>query len=371
MDPLRELTITPELLQLIAELDEFKGRWQATAALAPERLSALRRIATIESVGSSTRIEGVKLSDQEVEALLSRVDQRSFRSRDEQEVAGYAAVMELVYESWPEITLTENHLKQLHQVLLEHASRDAHHRGRYKTLPNHLEAFNAAGESLGIVFETASPFDTPGRMSALVQWTHEMLVTKQHHPLLVIATFIVRFLAIHPFQDGNGRLSRVTTMLLLLRAGYTYVPFSSMERIIEENKDHYYLALRRAQMTLDRDEANLDEWIMFFLRCLKRQKNTLARKVELEKQMIGLSPLQAALLALAREHGRLTIRGALAATGANRNTLKSHLRQLVESQHLARRGRGRASWYEPAKPSAITARVSPSPPASDSDPTPP
>ncbi len=349
MDPLQELTITPEVLQLIAELDEFKGRWLATTELAPERLSALRRVATIESVGSSTRIEGVKLTDREVEELLSRVDRRSFRSRDEQEVAGYAAVMELVYESWREIPLTENHLKQLHQELLRHSPRDASHRGRYKNLPNHLEAFDAAGNSLGVVFETASPFETPSLMGSLLAWTAEMLAPGKSHILLVIAVFVVRFLAIHPFQDGNGRLSRVATMLLLLRAGYTYVPFSSLERVIEENKDSYYLSLRRAQATLDDGEAYLGEWINFFLRCLKRQKDALVRKVELEQRMTALPALQEQLLVLAREHGRMTIRSAVAATGANRNTTKTHLRQLVEARQLIRRGRGRGTWYEPAK----------------------
>ncbi len=348
MEPLRELIITPEMLQLIAELDEFKGRWQAAVELAPERLSALRRVATVESVGSSTRIEGVKLSDDEVEELLSRVERRSFRSRDEQEVAGYAAVMELVYESWREIALTENHLKQLHQDLLRYSERDEHHRGKYKTLPNHLEAFDAEGQSLGVVFETASPFEAPALMGSLVRWTAEALAAGTYHPLLVIAVFVVRLLAVHPFQDGNGRLSRVVTTLLLLRAGYTYVPFSSLERVIEENKDRYYLTLRRAQATLDRGEGDLGEWVAFFLRCLKRQKDALAGKVELERRMAALPPLQQQLLALARDHRRLTVRGAVAATGANRNTLKSHLRQLVAAGRLTRRGHGRGSWYEPA-----------------------
>ncbi len=348
MEPLGKLKITPGILRRIAELDEFKGRWQAAAELAPERLFALRRVATIESVGSSTRIEGVKLSDRQVEELLARVDRRSFRSRDEQEVAGYAAVMELVFDSWREISLTENHLRQLHRELLRYSSRDQHHRGRYKTLPNHLEAFDADGRSLGVVFETASPFDTPRRMESLVRWTASALEAGEDHPLLVIAVFVVRLLAIHPFQDGNGRLSRVATMLLLLRAGYAYVPFSSLERIVEENKDHYYRALRRAQATLDRGEENLGEWIAFFLRCLVRQKDVLARKVDLERRMAPLPPLQERLLELAREHGRLTIRGAVAALGANRNTVKSHLRQLVEARRLTQHGRGRGTWYEPA-----------------------
>lgn len=345
MDLLSQLTITPEILRLIAELDELKGRWQAAAELAPENLSALRRVATVESVGSSTRIEGVKLSDDEVEELLSRIELRSFRSRDEQEVAGYAGVMELIFESWQEISLTENHIRQLHQKLLEHSPRDERHRGSYKTQPNHLEAFDADGRSLGVVFETASPFDTPRRMESLVQWTAQALPSREHHPLLVIAVFIVRFLAIHPFQDGNGRLSRILTTLLLLRAGYGYVPYSSLERVIEESKDGYYLALRRAQATLDHDDENLGEWVRFFLRCLKRQQEVLEAKVELELRMAALPPLQEELLEIARRHGRLTIAAAVAATGANRNTIKDHLRQLVAGHRLSQHGKGRGTWY--------------------------
>jgi len=119
------LQITPEILNLIAEIDEFKGAWQALRTLAPERLSALRRVATVESIGSSTRIEGSKLSDREVERLLSNLEIKSFRTRDEQEVAGYAETMELVFQSWEEITLTENHVKQLHRDLLQYSEKDA------------------------------------------------------------------------------------------------------------------------------------------------------------------------------------------------------------------------------------------------------
>lgn len=346
MDLLRDLTITPEILRLIAEIDEFKGRWSALDGLAVERLLRLRRVATIESIGSSTRIEGARLTDSEVEVLLSRLEIHSFRNQDEEEVAGYAAVMDLVFESWREISLTENHLKQLHKELLRYSRQDAHHRGEYKTLPNHVEAFDADGKSLGVVFETSSPFETPGRMEALVGWTAKALAEGEHHALLVIAVFVVRFLAIHPFQDGNGRLSRVFTMLLLLRAGYAYVPYSSLERVIEENKDTYYKALRRSQSTLDRGEENLGDWIGFFLRCLARQKDVLKRKLEVEGRIASLPALAETLVEIARRHGRLTIRGAVEATGANRNTVKDHLRKLVESNRLAQRGKGRGTWYE-------------------------
>jgi len=348
MDPLSNLAISPVILRLIASLDEFKGRWQAIGRLAPDRLSALRRVATIESVGSSTRIEGARLTDAEVDRLLSRIDIRSFRSRDEQEVAGYAEAMELVFESWRELPLTENHLKQLHGLLLKHSTKDQRHRGHYKKLPNHVEAFGPDGKGLGVVFETASPFDTPRKMEELVTWTHDALQAGEHHPLLVIGTFTVRFLAIHPFQDGNGRLSRVVTTLLLLRAGYEYAPFSSLERVVEENKDDYYRTLRRAQSTLDRGEKRLGEWLVFFLRCLGEQAKVLERKVERERLMAALSALDEALLRLAREHGRLTVASAVKLTEANRNTVKLHLRQLTEAGRLRLRGAGRGAWYEVA-----------------------
>src|ERR1700745_1632610 len=139
---IRNITITPEILKLIAEVDEFKGRWKVMESLAPEKLTTLRRIATIESIGSSTRIEGSKLSDREVERLLSHLEIKSFATRDEQEVAGYAETMELVFRSWAEITLTENHIKQLHRDLLRYSEKDAHHRGQYKTQPNNVAAFD-------------------------------------------------------------------------------------------------------------------------------------------------------------------------------------------------------------------------------------
>jgi len=348
MDPLTRVSITPELLRTIAGIDEFKGRWEALGNLAPERLSALRRIATIESVGSSTRIEGVKLRDDEIERLLSGLDVNSFRTRDEQEVAGYAELMELIFESNADISLTENTIRQLHGILLKHSSKDERHRGSYKTLPNNVEAFDADGRSVGIIFRTATPFDTPGLMEALLTWTNDAFSERRYHPLLVVAVFVVRFLAIHPFQDGNGRLSRALTTLLLLRTGYRYVLYSSLERIVEDSKDEYYLALRRAQATLDKDESQLIDWLTFFVRALHRQKEVLERKIEQERLMAPLAPLSEKLLSIVLEYGRITVREAAVLTQASRNTIKDHLGKLVAAGRLVRRGRGRGTWYEKA-----------------------
>jgi Fic family protein len=348
MDGIRThtLIITQEILKLIAEIDEFKGAWAAIGRISPERLSALRRVATIESIGSSTRIEGAKLSDQEVEQLLSGIEIKAFSNRDEEEVAGYAAVMEMIFESNSEITLTENHIKQLHRELLRYSSKDERHRGEYKTHNNHVEAIGPDGESIGIVFETASPFDTPRLMTELVRWTNDTLKSGDLHKLIVIAIFVVVFLAIHPFQDGNGRLSRVLTTLLLLRAGYDYVPYSSLESIIEQNKDSYYLALRRTQVTIRNEGPEWNHWLDFILNALAQQKARLEKKIERERLVLGdLPDLSVQVLELTRERGRITVAEAATLTGANRNTIKDHLSALTRAGHLARHGKGRGTWY--------------------------
>ncbi|ABK45998.1 filamentation induced by cAMP protein Fic [Magnetococcus marinus MC-1] len=340
------LQITTDILSLIAEIDEFKGAWRALGTLAPERLSALRRVATIESIGSSTRIEGSKLSDREVERLLSNLQIKSFETRDEQEVAGYAETMELVFQSWADITITENHIKQLHRDLLKYSSKDNHHRGQYKTTSNSVAAFDEDGRQIGIVFETATPFDTPRLIEELVAFVNEAVETKRLHPLLIVGFFVVIFLEIHPFQDGNGRLSRILTTLLLLRVGYAYVPYSSLESVIEQSKEGYYLALRQTQGTIRTEAPNWQPWITFFLRALQQQMKRLAKKVEREKIVLSALPeISVQILEYAREHGRVTIGDIATLTGVNRNTLKKHLSQLVEKGHLVLHGSGRGAWY--------------------------
>jgi len=339
--------ITPAMLVLIADVEEFKGSWKTFGTLAPERLSTLRRVATIESVGSSTRIEGSRLSDSEVEKLLTNLGIiTTFKTRDAQEVAGYAATMQLIFQSWQELALTENHIKQLHRDLLKYSDKDAYHRGEYKKQSNSIAAFDDEGQHIGVVFETATPFDTPRLMAELVGWASETLDARLLHPLLVTAIFNVVLLEIHPFQDGNGRLSRILTTLLLLRAGYGYVPYSSLESVIERSKDEYYLALRQTQATIRSDAPDWQPWLLFFLRALHEQMTRLARKIEREKLVLSVMPqLSLQIVEFAREHGRVMIGEMARLTGTSRNTLKLHFRQLVKTRQLVLHGQGRGAWY--------------------------
>jgi len=341
----KSVQITPKILKLIAEIDEFKGSWSALGQLAPDKLMSLKKVATIESVASSTRIEGVKLSDSEVRALLSGLDVNSFKSRDEEEVGGYAEVMNLIFESSSELIPNENIIKQLHQELLKFSSKDIRHRGEYKKLNNHVEAFAPDGKSLGIIFQTSPPLETPYKMESLSDWLSNSTSEPEIHILITIAIFTVSFLAIHPFQDGNGRLSRALTSLLLLRAGYDYTPYSSLERVIEENKDLYYLKLREAQ-TEDGDSANgLISWITFFLECLVKQKDSLKRKVEKENILKSLPKLSEQILIHLKEHEKLSISDIVKLTGANRNTVKSHVFNLVENNEVRKGGQGKGTYY--------------------------
>lgn len=343
-----DIILTQDLVKLVAEVDEFKGRWEALKNLSPDRLNALRKVATVESVGSSTRIEGAKLSDIQVETLLSNIEMRRFETRDEQEVAGYAEAMDLIFQAYADMPLTENHIRQLHKVLLRHSTKDERHRGEYKKLDNHVVAIDADGVEIGVIFETATPFETPRQMEELVHWARKSIDEKAMHPLLIVAVFTVQFLAIHPFQDGNGRLSRVLTTLMLLRAGYAYVPYASLESVIEENKDIYYKSLRRTQTTLKGNDPDWTPWVGFFLRCLKKQKDNLVIRLDREKEQIDatdLPEISVQILRLFDTHDRLNLSKITELTGGNKNTIKVRLRELVGAGHITQHGKARATWY--------------------------
>ena len=343
---IQTIFISQAILQLITRVDEFKGAWRALGTLAPERLRALRRVATIESIGSSTRIEGSQLTDRQVEQLLAKLEIKSFETRDEQEVAGYAELMEVIFSSWEHIPISENYIKQLHGMLLTHSSKDHWHRGQYKTTSNSVAAFDESGKQVSSVFETTSPFDTPRLMAELVDWYRDRSKQEDLHPLLIVAVFVVVFLEIHPFQGGNGRLSRILTTLLLLKAGYSYVPYSSIESIIEQNKQGYYLALRQTQGTIRTEAPHWQPWIIFFLQTLVSHVKRLEAKVEREKIVLAVLPeLSIQLLELAKEHSRMTVAEGVTLTGANRNTVKAHLKKLVDAGHLVSQGAGRGVWY--------------------------
>lgn len=345
-----DIKIPNQMLTIISELDEFKGSWKLLGQMMPERLKTLKKVATIESVGSSNRIEGNKLTDKQVEKLLSNITKQSFATRDEQEVAGYARLMDTIFDDYEVIPLTENYIKQLHKILLQYSTKDEKQRGEYKKISNAVAAYDEKGQELGIVFETAAPFETPLRMEELVNWTRKNLEDKFFHPLIVIGIFIVEFLAIHPFEDGNGRLSRALTCLLLMKAGYTYIPYCSLEAVIEDNKEGYYRALRQTQTTLSNKNPDFEPWLLFFLKSLQKQKIRLEYKlnqnnISTNSNTSDLSELEYKILKYFDENESGTILKLVEYTQSNRNTIKKAVSSLVDKKYLILHSKGRGAWY--------------------------
>ena len=342
----KKIKITTQMLAMIAELDEFKGAWAGFENLRPEQLKALRKVSTIESVGSSNRIEGNKLSDSEVEKLLSRIEKKSFKSRDEEEVAGYAELMNTIFDDYSLIPLTENYIMQLHKILLRYVRKDERHRGKYKMLPNSVAAYDPNGKEIGIVFETASPFDTPRFMEELTGWMRKNLEDSFLHPLIAIGIFIVHFLAIHPFQDGNGRLSRALTTMLLLKKGYSYVPYASVESVIEAVKEGYYRALRRTQKNIWRGKVDYEPWLSFFLTTLVKQKRHLESKIEtMSENDTKLGKTARAILELFDSKPEWYVPEIAETLGLNMNTAAKAIKSLVKDGYLAKQGTTKGAWY--------------------------
>ncbi|GHU27133.1 cell division protein Fic [Bacilli bacterium] len=346
----KNIKITPQMLSAIGELDEFKGAWTGFARLRPEQLKALKKVSTIESIGSSNRIEGNRLSDDKIEALLSSVNGTSFKSRDEEEVVGYAKLMDTIFENYENIILSENYIKQLHQILLQYVSKDEKHRGEYKKISNSVVAFDSSGKKIGIVFETASPFDTPRLMEELVGCTRKNLNDKFFHPLIVIGIFIVHFLSIHPFQDGNGRLSRALSSMLLLKKGYTYIPYSSMESIIEASKEGYYRALRQSQKNIWTDSVDYEPWLSFFLSTLQKQKKHLEEKIKkiitTKPDYTKLSRLAVQILGLFDRKPQWTVLEIAKELNSNFETLRASVKSLAKGGYIVKHGTTRGAWYE-------------------------
>jgi Uncharacterized conserved protein len=334
------------IMQLIASIDEYRGKWNVVEKRENRYLKELRKIATIESIGSSTRIEGATMSDEEVQQLLKDIKITKFTTRDEQEVGGYYDVLELIFDNFPEINLSESYIKQLHQLLLKHSSKDERHRGGYKHLPNKVVATYPTGEQKTI-FATTEPALVEGEMFELVEWVNSQWNEKTIHPLIVLAVFIYEFLSIHPFQDGNGRLSRLLTTLFLLKLGYDFIQYISFENHIENNKKEYYEALISGQRKRYTEDEIIDKWVVFFLESLKKLTEKLDQKYNVYKQKGGyLNNRQKMIKDFIAEQKAAKVADLSAAfPDISSNTIKKDLLYLKTEQIISTVGQGKGTVY--------------------------
>jgi Fic family protein len=341
----RLVSVTAEILVKIAGIDELKGRWAGGLQLNPYALGRLKRSVLITSTGSSTRIEGAGLTDEEVEKMMQGLKTRKFIDIDSQEVQGYYELLHNVFESWKVIKFTESTIKHFHNQLLKYVDKDQRHKGDYKKIENKVEMFDKNGKSLGVVFEPTKAFLTPKEMQELVDWTREALEEKKFHPLLIIGNFLVEFLKIHPFQDGNGRLSRILTNLLLLKAGYLFMPYVSHEKLIEDNKSNYYLALRKTQNSFGKRKENIFPWLDYFLEILLRQSETAIKLLEMEDAEKLFSPKQLEVWRYLQEVPEATPLEICKNTKITKPTVIQALNRLIQLKKVERMGMGRGTRY--------------------------
>lgn len=337
--------IPSEIWSKIIQIDELKGRWISGANLNPQVLGRLKRSVLVTSTGASTRIEGAKLSDEDVEKLMRGFSVQKFADRDKQEVQGYFELLQNVFNSWETIKLSEGTIKHLHKELLKDVNKDELHCGEYKKTENKVHMIESAGKSVGILFDTTPAYLTPKEMQELVEAAHQAFNEKKYHALLIIGIFIVEFLHIHPFQDGNGRLSRILTNLLLLQSGYAYIPYVSHEKLVEDNKADYYVALRQTQKTLRTDNPDLKPWLKFFLSMVYKQAEQAIALLSQENIEKTLSPKQLAVWEYLQTVDEATPSEIVEHVNVARATVNQILNKLLKLKRVERIGLGRSTRY--------------------------
>jgi len=337
------IPLSQQTLTAVARLDQLKGRWSSGSGVSTARLDRLTGAARIQSVAASCRLAGIRVSDAEVAGLL-RGD--SVGLRDAGEVLGYSRALDHPFPSADRV-LSAVDLRSLHATLVATGRervgglQPSPWRGR----PHQFETFDAEGHATGRIFPTLPSRMLEDKVEDLLTWLEFELRTGERHPVLIIGTFLLAFLAASPFESYNGRMSRLLTYHLLRRVGYDYLPLASLEVQMEELRDAFTDAFDQAQTRLWTGESDLEPWLNYYLEVLSRHRERVEAKLELERGAAAQSPLQRRILEVIREHGDVDAGLLLRATGANRNTLKDNLRRLVDRGMLERTGQRRGTRY--------------------------
>lgn len=335
-----KLNIDWKLINLISEIDRFDANWTAIERKEGQSLKELKSIATVRSVGASNRIEGNKMSDEEVDVLLQEIDITKLTDRDSQEVVGYFEVLDLISESYESISVTENHIKSLHNSLMKYSAKDLWHKGNYKVHNNAVEASFPDGTRQIIFQTTKAGFTTEDAIRQLINWYNS---ETEVHTLIKVASFVYDFLSVHPFQDGNGRISRLISTLLLLKNGYKWIQYVSFEHEIENRKNEYYQALRSCQA--QRPNEDVTDWIMFFLNCLSNIQSQLMIKLQKSGLETQLSSKEKSIYIIIQnrpniQSGEISEKLAIPAP-----TVKRILSELLKKGLIEKQGKGRNVSY--------------------------
>jgi len=340
--------LNQEILGKITQIDEFKGLWKGSLRLSPQTLGRLKRSVLITSTGASTRIEGSKMSDEEVARLIQGLKSTPPRGRDAEEVAGYADLLGRIFDNWKTLKITEGQILHFHKILLNFSEKDKRHRGNYKTEDNKVVMRKEDGTEV-VIFEPTKPYLTKKEMDDVLSWLKERQEKKDIHPLVIIANFVFEFLAIHPFQDGNGRLSRAVTNLMMLQSGYAYTPYVSLEEIIEERKADYYLSLRKTQKNHKTENENIEPWLTFFLDCILVQVKKALDLLNGNSSENLLSEIQRKIYDLFEQDIEFSVSEIQNKIDVPLPTVKKSVARLFEYKLIEKLGQGPATRYKKLK----------------------
>ena len=342
--------IVEEIYALLAEIDGVKNSWQLTGQLLPQTIERLTQSVIVTSTGASNRIEGNRLTDQQVATLYQKLHIKSFKTRDEQEIAGYLQCLEVVFNHYNTITISESTILQLHHDMLVYSEKDTRHKGHYKFGSNRVEAKDHSGNVVGVIFDPTPPYLVQKEMHELIDWYHWACDNQIKHPLIIIANFIFEYLAIHPFQDGNGRTSRLIANLMLLQHGYQFTHIASHEQLIENRKADYYLALNQTQKSWKTANKDITPWLLFFLQIVHAQSRHALDIITSDNIDHLLSDRQLTLWQWVTQlDSEFSRKDAIKASGFPPRTVESIIKKLVELKCLERLGQGKATRYRVVK----------------------
>lgn len=328
-----------EVLGLVAQIHEFKGRQELYLKQKPAELDRLIEIAKIQSTEASNEIEGIRTTNTRLKQLVT--DKTTPRNRDEEEIMGYRDVLNTIHENFEYIPIRPNYILQLHRDLYQYSHKGIG--GAFKNTQNYISATDAEGREF-VLFTPLAPYETPSAIEAICESYNHMIDTQDIDALLLIPVFIHDFLCIHPFNDGNGRMSRLLTTLLLYRSGYVIGRYISLESKIAKNKSLYYDALEHCQKGWMENEEDPTPFIKYLLQTILSAYRDFEERVELVSEK--LPAVETVRRAVYNKIGKFTKSEVMELCPTlSKASVENALKQLVEKRLLIKHGSGRSTFY--------------------------
>lgn len=335
---LKDLKLDTEIVNYLTAIYEAKGRQEFFLRQQPEKLNKLVEIAKVQSTQSSNDIEGIRTTNTRLKQLLS--DKTTPKNRDEEEIAGYKDALNVIHESFEYIPMTANYILQLHKILYSHSGKSIG--GKFKNVQNYITLTENGKES--ILFTPLAPYETPVAIENICNEFNIAISKCEVDPLILIPVFIHDFLCIHPFSDGNGRMSRLLTTLLLYRNGFMVGKYISLESKIAKNKNAYYAALEKAQVGWDEGKEDVIPFIKYLLGTI------IAAYRDFEDRMVLVNESNSAIdmvrKAVANKIGKFTKMDIVEmCPSLSNSSVESSLKKLTQEGVIQKKGASRVTYY--------------------------